>query len=208
MCLPGGRPAATRPGGLVENSMQIRIVNYSATVRDAVQAFVDIELNGWLRLNGVHFQRDGTLRPAQLTPLRNGQRLFIPAVEVLDADLRELLTADILAAIHQHLETLPPEKRARPTRPREQPVRAEQPAKDLKTPQTGTGARLVLAKPVLEKPKLPLLAGFQKNTSAPEKPRVLPPPNRLLVQAKSSLYQKPRRNDATPALKPKGDWQA
>ena len=85
-------------------TVQVKILRYHATTRDAVQAFVDIELNGWLRLNGVHFQRDGTLRSAQLTPLRNGQRLFIPAVEVLDADLRELLTADILAAIHQHLK--------------------------------------------------------------------------------------------------------
>jgi hypothetical protein len=85
-------------------TVQVKVLRYHATTRDAVQAFVDLELDGWLRLNGAHFQRDGTLRSAQLTPLRNGQRLFIPAVEVLDADLRELLTADMLAAIHQHLK--------------------------------------------------------------------------------------------------------
>ena len=60
--------------------------------------------------------------------MRNGRRVFLRAVEVLDADLCELLTADILEAIHQHLETLAPEKRVKPPRPpepRKQPVNAQ-----------------------------------------------------------------------------------
>ena len=43
--------------------MRIKILKYSASARTAdVQAFVDIELDGWLRLNGIHFQRNKTLR--------------------------------------------------------------------------------------------------------------------------------------------------
>ena len=119
--------------------MEIRISNYFASVREDVQAFVDIELNGWLRFKGIHYLRDGTLRSAQLTPIRNGRRVFLPAVEVLDADLCELLTADILAAIHQHLETLPPEKRVKPPRPpepREQRVNVER-ARAGRVPHSG-----------------------------------------------------------------------
>jgi len=146
--------------------MQIKILKYSASVREQIQAFIDIQINGWLRLNGIHYLRDGTLKSAQLTPMRNKRRVFLPAVEVVDADLRELLTAEILAAIHQHLETLPPEKRMRPPQPivpRAQPGQREpeKPAAALPVPQyCGTKASAVTAKP-------------------DHKP--LPPPRRLLV---------------------------
>jgi hypothetical protein len=54
-------------------------------------AFVDIEVDGWLRFHGLNHNRDGTLRSAQLTPWRHGKRLFFDAVEIADADLREVL---------------------------------------------------------------------------------------------------------------------
>jgi hypothetical protein len=137
--------------------MHIRIVNYFASIRDHIQAFVDIEIDGWLRFSGIHLQRDGTLRSAQLTPMRKGRRAFLPAVEVVDPDLRELLTAEILAAIHQHLETLPPEKRMRPP----QPI-------------------VPRAQPGLQRaPETPAAALHPQPTSA--KPLPLPPPRRLLV---------------------------
>jgi hypothetical protein len=90
--------------------MQIKIVNYVATMNPTVQAFVDIEIDGWLRCKGLNLQRDGSLRSAQLTPWRNGKRVFRDAVEVLDADLNELLATDILTAISRHAEKLPPQE--------------------------------------------------------------------------------------------------
>jgi len=155
--------------------MQIKILNYSASIRDHIQAFIDIEINGWLRLNGVHLQRDGTLKSAQLTPMRNGRRLFLPAVEVVDPDLRELLAAEIRAAIHQHLETLPPEKRMRPPQPiapRERPVNLQQPV-------------------VSQKPAVVLQAQPATAIPAPGKP--LPPPRRLLEHLPRSARQEVNR---------------
>jgi hypothetical protein len=128
--------------------MQIKILNYS-----------------WLRFNGIHLQRDGTLKSAQLTPTRHGRRFFLPAVEVVDPDLRELLATEILAAIHQHLETLPPEKRMRPPQPivpRAQPGQRE--------PETPVVA--LHAQPASAVPARPAIL-------APRKP--LPPPRRLLA---------------------------
>ena len=140
--------------------MQIKIVNYSASVRDDVLAFIDLEVAGWLRLNGVHFLRDGTLKSAQLTPMRNGRRVFLPAVEVVDGDLRELLTAEILAAIHAHTESLPPERRVRPSRP---------PA-----PRAQPGLQRAPEKPAAALHPQPASA-----RPAPRKP--LPPPRRLMA---------------------------
>jgi hypothetical protein len=97
--------------------MQVKICKYSASTRADVQAFVDLELDGWLRINGLHLQRDNTIKSAQLTPLRDGRRVFLPAIEIVDAERRELLTGEILAAIRAHMETLPPEKREKPVRP-------------------------------------------------------------------------------------------
>jgi hypothetical protein len=42
--------------------------------------------------------------------------VFIDAVQILDGDLRELITADIKAAIVDHVAILPPEDRTRPPR--------------------------------------------------------------------------------------------
>jgi len=94
--------------------MEIRVVQYVASVSPIVQAFVDVEIDGWLRFNGLNLLRDGTLRPAQLTPWRNGRRLFRDAVQILDTDLAELVAADILAAIRAHVALLPAERRSLP----------------------------------------------------------------------------------------------
>jgi hypothetical protein len=150
--------------------MQIKILTYFASVRSDVQAFIDLEVNGWLRFNGIHFQRDGTLRSAQLTPMRNGRRVFLPAVEVFDADLRELLTADILAAIHKHLETLPPEKRVKPPRPiapSDRPVNAQ------RAPEKPAATLHAQPASAIPEPRKP----------TPEKanPKTLAPPLRLLA---------------------------
>ena len=174
--------------------MQIKILRYSACVRSDVQAFIDLEVNGWLRFNGIHFQRDGTLRSAQLTPMRNGRRVFLPAVEVLDADLRELLTADILAAIHKHLETLPPEKRLKPPRPPEprKPDEQRTAAVANAKPSPGKAIAKLQNAPVQAKPAPATLP------AAPIKPKPvqtvsakpaagnssLPPPPRLLATAR------------------------
>jgi hypothetical protein len=159
--------------------MQIKILNYTASTRGDVHAFVDLELNGWLRFNGIHYQRDGTLRSAQLTPVRHGRRIFVPAVEVSDADLRELLAVDILAAIHAHIETLPPEKRVkepRPAPPRPAPQRNQpvivKPAqtgepKIRQAPMTVNSVAAAPAKRIPQTvPPLRLLANFPRVAAA------------------------------------------
>ena len=97
--------------------MHIKVVNYAPSSSPLVQAFVDVELDGWLRFNGLNFDRDGGLRSAQLTATRDGKRSYLSAVVVIDKDLRELLAADILAAIHAYVASLPPDQRMRPPRP-------------------------------------------------------------------------------------------
>jgi hypothetical protein len=109
--------------------MQIKIINYRAISSPLVMAFVDIELNGWLRFIGLNLMRDDSLRAAQLKT-RSGSRegwLYFPAVVIPDDDLRKLLISEILAAIHAHVETLPPERRMKPARLPEPkpPVNAE-----------------------------------------------------------------------------------
>jgi hypothetical protein len=148
--------------------MHIEVVSYVASVSPLVQAFVDIEVDGWLRFNGVNFLRDGTLKPAQLTPWRNGKRMFRDAVEIPDADLRELLTEEILAAIHAHIETLPPERRMKP-------VHIPEPKVMAPTAPTTKQKQPLPARPVkqIEQPDKP-----QPIT----RPKSVPPPARLVVQ--------------------------
>jgi hypothetical protein len=95
-------------------TIEIRVVQYFASVSPTVEAFVDVEIDGWLRFNGLNLLREGTLRSAQLTPWRNGRRMFRDAVQVVDADLDKLLSADILAAIQAYAALLPGERRRRP----------------------------------------------------------------------------------------------
>ena len=97
--------------------MNIKIVNYAPATSPTVQAFVDVTIDGWLRLNGLNYDRNGGLRSAQLTFTRNGKRNFVSAVAIIDSDLRELLKEDILGAINKYVANLPPEQRTRPPKP-------------------------------------------------------------------------------------------
>ena len=151
----------------------VRVIRYHAVERAQVQGFVDIEINGVLRLNGVNLMRDGSIRPGQLTPLIHNKRCYIDSIQVLDEDLRESLRTAILAAIQAHLETLPPEQRVKPPRqsgPRpstdRMPAASAKPsAVPIKPKPVGTA----VAKPRAGKPKLPppvrLLANFSKRNA-------------------------------------------
>jgi hypothetical protein len=136
--------------------MKIRIVHYVPSVSPLVEAFVDIEVDSWVRYNGLNLLRDGTLRPAQLTPFRNGQRLFRDAVQILDTDLAQLVAADILAAIRTHVALLPAERRSLPP---------------------------LLNRPPKTPPKL-TVEPVGKLTVQPAGKLTLPPPERLLARRK------------------------
>jgi hypothetical protein len=78
---------------------------------------VNVEIDGWLRLNGLNLLRDGTLKPAQLSPWQPGnshKRLYWDAVQILDGVLAKRLAADILRAIRAHVAGLPEKRRQRP----------------------------------------------------------------------------------------------
>ena len=47
--------------------MNVQVVSYTTSSSSLVQAFVDVEIDGWLRLNGLNLLRNGALAPAQLT---------------------------------------------------------------------------------------------------------------------------------------------
>jgi hypothetical protein len=161
------------------------------------QAFVDLQI-GPIRLNGVHLQRDGSIRSAQLTPMIGGRRVFIPSIEILDPQLREQLTQAIQTAIEAHLATLPPDKRVKAPRLPEERKAGQQPpavaatskqpkgshtvkttaARGAASPnlrEAGKAVEPIHAKPLAEKPKLPppvrLLAGYATRT-APASGRV------------------------------------
>jgi hypothetical protein len=153
--------------------MQIQVVRYTPSTSRLTQAFVDVVLDGWLRLNGLNFDRDGRLRSAQLTPWRrNGPRLFFDAVEVTDPDLHESVAAAILAAIHQHLETLPLEQRVLPPRPPETPAPANGKPLPAKPQPPATLAEIARAK---AKPVPPASA----------RPPALPLPVRLVANRRT-----------------------
>jgi hypothetical protein len=143
----------------------VRVIRYHAVERAQVQGFVDIEINGVLRLNGVNLMRDGSIRPGQLTPLIHNKRCYIDSIQVLDEDLRESLRTAILAAIQAHLETLPPEQRVKPPRPPE----SRQPDK-----RPAASAKPLAAVPIKPKPAGPAVVKHPAG-----KPK-LPPPVRLL----------------------------
>ena len=144
--------------------MQIRVLNYVAIASPIVQAFLDIEVDGWLRFIGLNYLRDGSLRAAQLKKRRNGNWLYFPAVVIPDDELRELLAGEILAAIHAHIETLPPERRAKPPRVEQKPV--ERPGPE---PVNRPLPVRPVAIPAAAKPKLPpplkLLANLPRRRS-------------------------------------------
>jgi hypothetical protein len=161
--------------------MQIKILSYRTTQREATQAFVDVQIDDQLRLNGIHLQRNGTLQPAKLTPTVDGRIRFIPAVEVLDRALEERLTRQILQAIHDHVATLPAAERLKPPRPPEPRKSDERPEKTTAKPHNAP----VHAKPAPTiRPVAPATPKPLQSTStkqAPEKLK-LQPPSRLLVQ--------------------------
>jgi hypothetical protein len=160
--------------------MTIRIVSYVPSASPLVQAFIDIELDGWLRFNGLNLHRDGKLWSAQLTIPRNGGRSYRNAVEILDGDLSDLLRADILAAIHAYIETLPPERRMKPVRIPEPKVMAP----SAPTPKQEQPLPPRPARPVkqMEQPVKP---------QSISRPKTVPPPKRLLVD-KAPLLRGPR----------------
>jgi hypothetical protein len=94
--------------------MKVRVVHFVASTSFLVEAFVDVEVDGWIRFNGLNLLRDGTLGPAQLSAWRDGQRLFRDAVQILDADLSRLVGDEILAAIRAHVALLPADRRSLP----------------------------------------------------------------------------------------------
>jgi len=111
--------------------MQITVVKYTTSFSPLVQAFVDIECDGWLRIIGLNYLRNGTLKPAQMTPWYRKPKQFFDAIQIPDPDLRQLITEEILAAIHAHVETLPPEQRSKPPKlptPKPVPAAASKPA--------------------------------------------------------------------------------
>jgi hypothetical protein len=144
--------------------VKIRVVNYTASISSLVQAFVDIEVDGWLRFNGLNLHRDGKLWSAQLTRIVQGKRVYRNAVQILDGDLSELLRADILDAIRAHIETLPPEERVRPPKPPGQMIEPRKP-ETVKKAVTNDHCFANGRKPV-------------------------PPPARLLVAARERQQQK------------------
>jgi hypothetical protein len=174
--------------GINRPAPSVHVIRFITSERPQVQAFIDVEIDGWLRLNGLNLLRDGSIKPGQLTPLIAGRRCHIDSVQVIDGDLRESLTAAILAAIRAHLEKLKPEERMKPPQPSESRQMGERPAAVIarEKPQSAASQAkpapaappraptneklipLISAKPPAEKPKLPppvrLLASFPRRT--------------------------------------------
>jgi hypothetical protein len=107
--------------------MKIQVIRYTASYSPLVQAFVNVEIDGWLTFVGLNLLRDGSLQPAQLSYFRDGKKHYLDAIEITDPDLRALVQADIVDAIRQHLENLPPDERSKPPRPPRTPQRPARP---------------------------------------------------------------------------------
>jgi hypothetical protein len=168
----------------------VRVVRYNACARVAVQGFADIEIDGKWRLNGINLLRDGSIKAGQLTPLIHNRRCYIPSIEILDPDLRESLTAAILAAIHTHLESLPPDQRAKPARPPEPRQTDERPTAVAASapPSPGKATAKPRHAPVQAKPAPAALPAapikpkpIQTASTKPAEKPSLPPPPRLLA---------------------------
>ena len=153
--------------------MDIKIASYMPSTSPLAMAFVDIVVDGWLRINGLNFLRDGSLKSPQLRYDRNGQRNWLSAVVVIDDDLRELLAGDILAAINKYAASLPPEQRMRPPRP-PRPAAVEK----VIMPATVTVPKKII---------LPVKVAAAVIAAKPVEPaakKTLPPPGRLLTGAR------------------------
>jgi hypothetical protein len=109
--------------------MRIEIVGYVPSTSRDVQAYFNILIDSWVRVNGLHLRRDGSIRSGQLTWLRGGRRHFLSAVEIADADLRELVVEEIKSSVAAYAAALPEEARMlppAPPRPRSAPVNCAQ----------------------------------------------------------------------------------
>jgi hypothetical protein len=101
--MPSTGPNQAGPG--------VRVIRYQASERVLVQEFADVLIDGWLRLNGVNLMRDGSVRPGQLTPLIAGRRCRIDSIQVIDENLRKVLSDAIWLRAHKKLPV-----RSRPRR--------------------------------------------------------------------------------------------
>ena len=177
----------------------VRVIRYSASTRAAVQGFADVEIDGKWRVNGLNLMRDGSLKAGQLTPLIHNRRCSVDSIQIIDKDLRESLTAAILAAIRSHLETLPPGERVKPPQPPERRKRDEQPAraaaastKPQNAPVEAKPASATLpATPI--KPKPVQTVSVKPAAGNPS----LPPPPRLLANLPRAANPAVRSNAAT-----------
>jgi hypothetical protein len=163
--------------------MNIRVVNYTPSGSPLVQAFVDVEIDNWIRFNGLNFHRDGTLRSAQLTPSRQGNpgnhRVYRDAVKILDEDLAKVIAAEIVAAIQAHIVLLPEEGRLRP------PVPSKRPSKPSQSP-AAQGNNAAPVKATVAAPLAPAAARVTVQPDGgrppgPTKLKPLPPPQRLML---------------------------
>jgi hypothetical protein len=97
--------------------VHIKIVGYALSVNPKIQAFVDVLIDDWLRVNGLNYCRDGTLGSAQLTWQHNARRHYRPSIVIEDADLRELVLQEIKVALEAHIASLRGDQRLLPPRP-------------------------------------------------------------------------------------------
>lgn len=139
---------------------KIEILRYSLSPRYDVQAYVNLLIDGWVRINGLRYMRNQTIATGQLTPMKNGKILFVPAIEIPDPERRAAIEGVICAAILAHLETLPPEQRIippvppKPKKPKAPPPAAPQ-AKQVKR----TEAVSTLSIPAPPRPAAPAISG-------------------------------------------------
>jgi hypothetical protein len=155
--------------------MHIKVVNYTLSSSPAVAAFVDVEIDDWLRVNGLNFTRNGTVRPAQLTWKRAGKGMFRDTVQVPDADLAKLLAGDILAAVEAHIAFLPEEQRLRLPIPLKPRLKPNQPP--------ATQDALVMTAPASKPSSSP-----SPTKSVPHKLKPLPPPQRLSARGAGAAF--------------------
>ena len=122
--------------------MTIRILKYSLTGSPLVTAFIDVILDERIVINGLNFNRDGTLSAPQLKFWLNGSKQYCSAVVIPDAELAERLTAERLAVIiSAYVDALPPDQRALPprhtpsARPQKGPLKSGKPERSPKPAQ-------------------------------------------------------------------------
>jgi hypothetical protein len=96
-----------------KGQMEIKVVKYRLTNNQAIQAFIDITIDDWLRINRLHFHRDGDLKSAHLHYNQDGEDKFSAAVQIVDPDRNSVIKEAIRQAVRAYIETLPPNERER-----------------------------------------------------------------------------------------------